>query len=73
MAGPLWVHGDGVQLLLEEQHTAVHDPHDEVGRFGQLPHRGYVSRFNGLRRIYKRVEIIRACNRKHFAKGKKLR
>ena len=47
-AGTVWVKGDWVHLLLEQQQHTVHDPHDEVGRLCQLPHCGNVGCFDGL-------------------------
>ena len=47
-AGAFWIHSDGVQLLLEEQQAAVHDPHNQMWRLGQFPHSGNVRWFDGL-------------------------
>lgn len=44
-------------LPLEKQQHGIHDPHDEVRRLLQLPHRGDVCWFDGLWRQRQRPQV----------------
>lgn len=58
-----WMKIDRVSNLpLEQQQHGVHDPHDEMRRFLQLPHCGDVCRFNGLKRNNAGNTIVNICS-----------